>query len=222
MSSAEASAVGQTDPCASVCPRCGLADPEGGSSYDRGCRFCYDRYIYYDDLSFLFCGQTPIRHGIAQLKFFGYTYILDYIRPHLEDYGHKGSAHGFSALVPVPTSSVQRGKMRQPPHLARLFAPLEAFVPKLEPFVKRRSLKVHQQGRENRFLLMPHLYQLKPSYRSIIAQGDFLLVDDFVTSGATVNYLAYLLKVAGAHSVAVLVLHRNLPHQVVSRPYKKG
>jgi predicted amidophosphoribosyltransferase len=195
-----------------------LIDPERAGGFGEGCRFCYDRYIYYDSLSFVYCGQAPIRHGMAQLKFLGYSYILDYIHPPLKEYGRQGLAQAFSAFVPVPTSSVRRGKTRQPPHLARLFAPLAAFLPKFEPFVKGRSLKVHQQGRENRFLLMPYLYQLKPRFRGKIAHGDFLLVDDFVTSGATVNYLAYLLKVAGARSVAVLALHRNLPHQVVARP----
>lgn len=114
----------------------------------------------------------------------------------------------INALVPVPTHWTRRFYPGFYPAeiLARRVA-RRAHVPCL-PLLSRRQLDAHQPGLalHERLANVRGAFRLKR--RARIDQARLCIVDDVMTSGATVNEVAKVLKSAGAKFVGVLVLAR--------------
>ncbi len=90
-------------------------------------------------------------------------------------------------------------------HLARLSAR------PWQPDLLRRIRSTPAQGRMNRrarFRNIARAFDLRPGGRALVAGKAVLLVDDVLTTGATVQECARLLRRAGARRVDVLTLAR--------------
>lgn len=131
--------------------------------------------------------------------------------------GHRIPEHVFqnaSCITPVPLHCFRyltRG-FNQAHHLCRGLLPhlpqTVAFVPNL--LIRKKNTKTqtkldyHQRHRN-----LINAFTLAPEAEKIITRKICILVDDVVTTGATVEVCSQLLKEYGAASVRVLCLART-------------
>ena len=72
----------------------------------------------------------------------------------------------------------------------------------------RRTVSTKGMSREERFVLMQNAISITPSRRDRVASKKILLIDDVMTSGATLSAAADACLAAGACDVSTLVLAR--------------
>jgi ComF family protein len=183
-----------------ACPRCGLARPVAQ---------CPRTQIAWevDALVAPFSYGPPLDHYVQALKYRGGRAMgralalllraeLTAVRPEID------------ALVAVPlhrTRLHERG-YNQAQEIARVLArALE--VPALEYGIERRVATPAQagQGAKERRSSVAHAFRI----RRALAGRRIAIVDDVVTTGATVNALAAELKAAGAARCVVLAVART-------------
>lgn len=122
--------------------------------------------------------------------------------------------HHCDALLPVPASD-QRLRERGFDHMALLAQALAAQMtckkPVLTHTVMRQhvSLAQHNASRAQRLRQMRRVFTLEAGEQPHIAGRKLLLLDDVMTTGATLDALAGCLLSAGAASVSALVLART-------------
>ncbi|WP_255576167.1 ComF family protein [Comamonas sp. Y33R10-2] len=118
------------------------------------------------------------------------------------------------ALLPVPTSS-QRIQERGFDHsllLARALAKQTSIKrPVLTNVVQRKHLELaqHASKREQRLRQLRGVFSIEPAQVKQVANRHILLIDDVMTTGATLDALASCLLAAGAASVCAAVLART-------------
>lgn len=119
-----------------------------------------------------------------------------------------------AALLPMPASD-ERVRERGFDHcllLARaLCAQYDTCLPLLSGVVRRRHLELpqHASSREQRLRQLRNVFSLDPARKALIEGQAILLLDDVMTTGATLDALARCLLSAGAASVSAVVLTRT-------------
>ena len=139
----------------------------------------------------------------------------------------KFSGLQFDQLIPVPMHPADRF-LRGYAHMDALAKSLSSrtgialsnhTVRKIKRTKKQQSLSAHE-----RFYNLQQAFQCSKPQR--IKGKTILVCDDVLTTGATVNELARLLKQSGAAGVYVVVLattqHPSYPKRVVSSAGKRG
>jgi ComF family protein len=116
-----------------------------------------------------------------------------------------------TVVVPVPAARSRLAARGYHPawELARRVARLWGLP--AEPHVLERRMDRAQTGRRgaDRFANLRAAYAAAPLARRVLAQRSVLLVDDVMTTGATLQATARLLRQAGAARVDALVLART-------------
>ena len=189
-----------------VCQCCGLPLSRPGL-----CPSCRDSHPPYQAIRSWVVFEGPIRHAIHTMKYRRNAALGDALAPHLAGYVHQ-LGWRVDLVVPVPLSR-QRMKERGY-NQASLFAfPLAT----LQGW--RYSSQVLVRTRETRSQV-----GLSPLERKVNISGAFraepalakdkaiLLVDDVVTTGATLAACSETLVEAGAQVVYALTMARALPH----------
>lgn len=119
-----------------------------------------------------------------------------------------------NALLPVPTTN-QRIRERGFDHCALLAQALARqsgmHRPVLTQVVERkhRAQAQHVSTREQRLRQLRGAFSLAPEQTGQIAGSHILLIDDVMTTGATLDALASCLLAAGTSSVSAVVLART-------------
>lgn len=111
----------------------------------------------------------------------------------------------FDAIVPVPTSPPrirQRG-FDQTKELAKHLSKILGLGMQT-PLYRQKFDRQVGQNREKRLLQAKNQFKIHGS-----VAGNVLLVDDVITTGATIAACAVLLKNAGAHKVIVAVIAQD-------------
>jgi ComF family protein len=124
---------------------------------------------------------------------------------------HPDSIH---AVIPVPTSSKQflhRGfnpAYQLGRHLAKhIHAPVHgSWV-----YKQNDTQQQHQLPRRDRLHNLTGSFAVLPRAKSSIQGKNILVIDDIMTTGATVNEMSHVLLGAGAAQVQVLVFARTPP-----------
>jgi ComF family protein len=117
-------------------------------------------------------------------------------------------------LLPMPTSS-ERVRERGFDHCLLLAHALseqyDRPLPLLNGAVQRKHLErpQHASSREQRLRRLRDVFSLVPARRPLIEGQDIVLLDDVMTTGATLDALARCLLSAGAASVSAVVLART-------------
>lgn len=117
-------------------------------------------------------------------------------------------------LLPLPLSTerlAERG-FNQAWELARAIHRRSGCIARLEPRLLLRLQHAPAQsslGREQRAANVRGAFALDPLRRHEVAGRQVVLVDDVMTSGASLSAAAEVLHAAGAHSVSALVLART-------------
>jgi ComF family protein len=116
------------------------------------------------------------------------------------------------ALLPIPLSAArlrERG-FNQALQLARHLAPRKTRKDWL--LRTRDTADQHTLPREERLRNAQDLFSIRQGLETRIAGQHLLLIDDVMTTGATLHAAAAVLREAGASQVSALVLARTLPH----------
>jgi ComF family protein len=185
------------------CERCGAALPEGAPS---PCGRCLRQPPPFDSCRAAFRYEEPIRHLIHGLKF-GHRYALARLLGELAAAHFRTQAEMPELIVPVPLHPSryrERGfnqSLEIARHLGRnLNLPLEfhalarsrATRPQAELSAKERTKNIRGAFRLERRLEARHL----------------VILDDVVTTGATVSELARTLRKAGIERIDVWAVAR--------------
>ncbi len=197
-----------SSPC---CPRCALPfAPSGGP--DHLCEHCTRKNPSYDWAAAAGCFESSLREAIHAFKFSG---RLDLDRPLsnliTQRLGDRLESFQADLLIPVPLFP---GRLRR-----RTFNPSYLLARRLSRFARcpvvphalrqiRPHLSQRKLSREQR-LLNP-----RGSYEASLAVAGrrVLLVDDVITTGATVNECSRVLRSSGAAAVGVVAAGRAPRH----------
>jgi len=107
------------------------------------------------------------------------------------------------SFVPTATSHVRERGFDQAKELAKAFARQQNL--QLYPLLYRLG-QHHQVGADRATRLEQMQNVFRPRYPEVIKNSTIALVDDILTTGATLESAAYTLRKAGARSVDALVL----------------
>lgn len=189
-----------------VCPCCGLP-----LSFPGLCTTCHESQPSYKAIRSWVVFEGPIRHAIHAMKYGRNTALGDAMAPHLAIYARK-LGWRVDMVVPVPLGK-QRMRERgynQVGLLARPLADMQGWRYSPEVLVRTRETRTQVglsplERKEN----ISGAFCAEP----ILAAGkDILLVDDVVTTGATLAACSDALVKAGARNIYALTLARALPH----------
>lgn len=112
-------------------------------------------------------------------------------------------------LVPIP-SSPQRLRERGYDHLAELLRPSQKSLPSIVRLQRlHQDTPQHQSTRNQRLTLSRHSLIIPPDQLPVLRGRRLTLIDDVMTTGATLHATAQALMHAGAHEITAIVLART-------------
>jgi competence protein ComFC len=189
-----------------VCKYCGLPLSRPGL-----CPTCNDSQPPYKAIRSWVVFEGPIRHAIHSLKYGRNAALGDALAPHLAEYARQ-LGWRVDLVVPVPL-----GKQRMPERgynqvglLAMPLAAIQGWFYSPQVLVRVRETRSQVglspiERKEN----ISGAFRAEP----VLAAGKvILLVDDVVTTGATLAACSEALVKAGAKYIYALTLARALPH----------
>ena len=187
---------------ANLCPRCALASPAGAV-----CGRCLTQPPAYDATQAALAYTFPADALVQSLKFRGELALAPFLGNLMLE---RISSRDVDCLIPVPLSLPRlRGRgYNQALEIARHVA--RATGIRLLPHACRKVLETAPQAE------LPWKERAKNVRRAFVCDADLrgqrvAVVDDVLTTGATLNELARVLHKAGAVEVAAWVVARTLP-----------
>ena len=192
------------------CSRCG--DPADGEiRHDYVCSFCRRRTIWFDSARSAVRYRGPFRESIQQFKYNRATHLstdfAPFLRACVETHFPR---HRFDGITIVPMHP-RKERERCYNQAALLGAGLAAeLAVSYRPRCLRRVKDVRSQTRltaRQRAANVRAAFAV--NHQGWIEGRRWLLVDDVMSTGATVNECARVLKQAGAASVSVVTLARG-------------
>ena len=171
------------------------------------CRSCRGKKIYYDSLVSCVSYKEPIKTLIHLVKYRHYDYIVDFLSSLMTRYISKINIplRGYDFMVSVPSHPLRlrEREYNQSKLLAEnlsnsLGIPLKSdiiFCKKNRPSQTAVSKEMRAKNVENNFLVREKLDNM-----------DIIIIDDVITTGATLSECAKALKEKGANSVLALTL----------------
>ncbi len=190
------------------CLRCGLprTDLDQGNGFDQGCYQCSKRNIYYDSFHYFFYHRPILKQAIHDLKFRKNRYVVKMLSPSFWKSAVARFQWDVDFFTTIPVSK-KSAAMRGGNQTEFLFAGLEHFFPKESILEKQEGRHLRTYGRVSRFFTVSEAYRIQEG-KNIVGKR-ILLVDDFSTSGATINYCSWLLKEKQASHVIALVFMQH-------------
>jgi ComF family protein len=180
------------------CPRCALASPRG-----EVCGRCLSEAPHYDATCAALAYQFPADALVHSLKFRGELALAGFLG---EALAKQINVHEIDLVIPVPLSTA-RLRERGYNHAAEIARHLAR--PKLDLSLCERSRDTQPQ------MALPfdaRRRNVRGAFRCTRAlRGETVaVVDDVMTTGATLDELAKVLKAAGARRVVNWVVARTL------------
>ncbi len=194
-------------PLGDCCRRCG--EPQGPHAGPDGCDTCRGRSLFFRHVAALGRYEGALQALVRRAKFGGEPAAWGWLGARLAgEVSAAPWAAGADAVVPVPSS--RRTLWRRGYNPARLLArPVARRLDRpLKAWLARRGPAIPQVGlhRAERLANVEGAFALSP--RASPTGLRLLLVDDVMTTGATLAACAGLLVRAGARSVDVAVAGR--------------
>lgn len=182
------------------CVRCALPMPHPGV-----CGACVSRPPAFDASRSAFLYRFPVSDMILRLKYHGDLYLAGQLGRMLASFA---SLEGIDAIVPIPLNRArlrQRG-FNQAIELARPLARRTGLPLIVDAAVRERDT-VRQAGLDP----VARRRNLRGAFRCVrpLRGASVLVVDDVMTTGATLDEFARTLKAAGVSRVENLVLART-------------
>jgi len=193
------------------CPVCGLPLP-GDSDGESRCLSCMAEERYFDRARSFFPYDSPMAPVIRAFKFRGDFFLGPrLLRGVLRMGGAPPDVETPSAVVPVPLHPRRKHERgyNQSALLGRVLA--RYFNCRLLPGVLRRTRHTSRQTGLSRTARRDNVRGAFAVAKPQVVGGlSLLLVDDVMTTGATVDECCKVLKRAGADKVQVLTLARTV------------
>jgi ComF family protein len=193
-----------------LCELCGTPfefDPGAGTQ----CAACHSRPPAYDKARAVMHYDEASRGPILALKH-GDRLDLAPAFARWLDRGGRTLIDEADAIIPVPLHRTRlwRRRYNQAAELARILARRSGKPALFEALIRTRATESQgaMPSAKARRRNMQGAFQVPPGHKSAIAGRNLLLVDDVLTTGATVEACARALKRAGAAKVMVLALAR--------------
>jgi len=152
----------------------------------------------------------PVRHALHALKYAGDRRLVGPLGAALAERWRRAGRGGDSITwVPVHAARRRDRGFDQAEELARVVA-AALRLPMLSSLERRRRTAAqHALGRDERASNVGGVFGAIPSERPHIAGRWFVLVDDILTTGATLSDCARALLDAGAAGVSAIVVARE-------------
>ena len=189
-----------------VCRRCGIALNEGEA--EDFCSECRREPRYYDRIRSVFFFRYPVRDAVLSWKYARAQGKGEILAAYLAEFTRtSGFPPPVDLIIPVPISEAKLKKrgFNQAETLARKVG--EAVGAQVKPELLKRIRNTPSQSllkRHERFDNVRNAFKLLWANR--VEGKSVLLVDDIVTSSATLNECARLLRNAGAKNIYGLTL----------------
>lgn len=190
-----------------LCSKCGAYLREKPSVHKVFCRACDGHF--YDSAQAVGVYEKALAVSIVELK--RTPYIPNTLREHLSAALELIEfLPGPTILVPVPLSAkrlLERG-FNQAETVAAFAASLKGFRVEKDVLERTSHTAIHRVAMDKKAREMSVAKAFTLSQPEKIAGKNVLLVDDVLTSGATVSACAKLMKKGGARTVQVFTLGR--------------
>lgn len=170
------------------------------------CEYCNSRNKFFDKLYFLREKNQFERDLIQKLKFKNEFWLSNFLSLNLNFIFSKLESNHYNSILFIESS---KSTIRKRP-----YHPCIQLIQRLEKKLKIKSFcpfqkisKELQSGKSyrDRFIHASYAFEVQKKYLNSF-QGNYLLVDDVFTTGATINELAKLLIQNGATRVDILVM----------------
>lgn len=189
-------------PLASACAICKFPLPDNKFHL---CGSCTLKKPHFDRVFTAYSFEEPMRLLIHHFKYHEALYLTKFLTQLIMD-GLKEERYQADCIIPVPLHK-ERLKLRGFNQAAELAKQLSSVLRiKYEARLCQKIVNTSTQAMLNRSERQANLkgaFQIKPSNYQKIA-----LVDDLLTTGATANELAFLLKKSGVKTVDILCCAR--------------
>ncbi len=202
-----------------ACPRCAAPLPPPADPYHpEPCRHCPPAPIHFDAAGCAFFYDGAVAEALKAFKFrFRKRLAEVFITPMSDTIDRLWTEVPFTAVVPVPLhrSRERWREFNQSLLLADGVCGVRHLTPAFDAAVRvkrtppQSSVASHGRRRQN----IEGAFAVRNP--AAVEGGCILMVDDIITSGATVNELARVLKEAGAKRVFVLAAARAVGHAAV-------
>lgn len=197
------------------CKQCGIDLPDN----QKKCGNCLSQAPYFDETVTLFAYQRPINHMLIQYKYHGHLYYLPTfadmlalkITAHYQKY--QRALPDMILAVPLGSARLKQRGFNQSLEIAKQLSKTLCVPYKAQAIIRLRdtqmqaglNLKLRQKNLQNAFG-----FANDHKIYGMLKNKKIAVVDDVLTTGATLNALAKLLKEAGACSVDNWVIARTL------------
>ncbi len=152
----------------------------------------------------------PVRHAILALKYRGERRLAAPLGTALaKRWRRAGGTVDAVVHVPVHASRLRARGFDQARDLADACARSLGMRPSAALERSERTLAMHALGRADRARNVEHAFRVRPDMGRAVAGRRVLLVDDVLTTGATMGGCAAALLAAGAASVSGLSVARE-------------
>ncbi len=170
------------------------------------CAYCNSRNVFFAKLYYIRIRGDFEREIIQKVKFGNAPYLSNYFRLGVRKCLSSLKERNYTAIVSIP-SNKKTIRNRPIPVCKPVtnFLARQTQVEAIIPFIKKSKELQSGKSFRDRFLHAQSAFAIKKSHAKKIS-GNYLLVDDVFTTGATVNEMAKLLLLNGAKEVDVLVL----------------
>lgn len=189
-----------------ICERCACYIDDG-----RLCKACMTSETYFDGVAAPFDYNGIIRKIIIEYKDGGATFYYKYIARHLADYfSATDEKADIICYVPSDKKAIRRRGFEHNKKVSE-FIGQETSLPVYYPLERIKAVRDQtKSNRAERAKNVKDAFAVKKGFDAKSLQDKrIILIDDIVTTGATANECARVLKEAGVKSVTVLALARR-------------
>ena len=186
------------------CPVCWMPSER----YDSPCRRCHDRTFHFEAARSAFVHERAAREAVHALKYQGLSALARLMAPPMAECLCQW-APPAQAIVPVPLSG-RRQRLRgynQSELLGREVSRLTGLPLVLRALARRRSTPPQARIADEAARRQNVAGAFAPGPETV--NGGVLLIDDVLTSGATLDACARVLTEAGAGPVFALTFARE-------------
>ena len=183
-----------------------------------------ERFEHLDHVWTVYAYRSPVKELLHGVKYARKDYLLKACRGRAIRLAQAvTSDFGYDAILPIPIDRLKlmQRHFNQAEVLATMLGPWLTSPVERSLLVKRRSIPSQTSLSQcERAINVYGAFQIKHPGR--VAGKSFLLLDDVLTTGATANEAARLLKLHGAKRVDFLALARTVDHTGDSHFSKKN
>lgn len=188
------------------CARCALPLSSSMATSSPGvCANCLQKPPSFDNVSALFRYEFPIAQLISRIKHNNQPQLIRHLSNLMSE--HFDAPDGDTSLVPIPMhpSDLRKRGFNQAELLCRLLAKSFALPMQKQLLQKKRITPAqHSLDRAGRMSNMQDVF-----IPTAPIKGKLILVDDVMTTGATLEAASRVLKKAGAGQVNAWILART-------------